>query len=134
MEGSIVLISSASAFLRFRNTDYLAAKNGIFGFMRGLVPVLADHPGDIRINCVMPSWTRTGMLPEKTFEDLGYGHLLQDSEAVARSAVLLMADNKRHGQNIYSRQGKFWEVENLYMKLGRDIVGEDDEDTVSICS
>lgn len=134
VEGSIVFISSASAFLQFRNTDYLAAKNGIFGFMRGLAPVLADHPGDIRVNCVSPSWTRTGMVPEKTFEELGYGDLLQDAEVVARSAVLLMADKTRHGQNIYSRQGKFWEVENLFMKLGRDIVGEVDEDVVSIFS
>lgn len=133
-KGSIVVTGSASAFLRFRNTDYTVAKHGILGFMRGLVPALAEHHSHIRINCVSPSWTRTGMLHSSTFDDVGYGDQMQDPEVVAKSAVLLMADEKRHGQNIYSRQGKFWEVESVFLKAARDIVGEVDEDVVSIVS
>lgn len=130
-EGSIVLTASASAFIRFRNTEYTAAKHGVLGFMRGLVPALTDHPSNIRVNCVSPSWTRTGMLHSNAFDHVGYGGQMQDAEVVARSAVLLMADEKRHGQNIYSRQGKFWEVDAAFMKLARDILGEVDEDMVS---
>lgn len=129
-KGSIVVTGSASAFLRFRNTDYTVAKHGILGFMRGLVPALAEFPGHIRINCVSPSWTRTGMLHSSTFDHLGYGEQMQDAAVVAKSAVLLMADEKRHGQNIYSRQGKFWEVESVFLKAARDIVGDVDEDVV----
>lgn len=130
--GSIVLTGSASAFIRLRNVDYCTAKHGILGFMRGLVPILTDYPGNIRINCVSPSWTRTGIFDTKSFDHMGYSDLLQDAEVVARSAVLFMADENRNGQNIYSRQGSFWEVEDGFMKLGREIVGEVDEDLVSI--
>ncbi|KAI7784398.1 NAD(P)-binding protein [Diaporthe eres] len=129
-EGSIVLTASASAFLRFRNTEYTAAKHGTLGFVRGLVPALTDDPSNIRINCISPSWTRTGMLPSNAFDHVGYGGQVQDAEVVARSVVLLMADQKRHGQNIYSRQGRFWEVDNAFMKLAKEIVGEVDEDVV----
>lgn len=131
-EGSIVLTASGSAFLRFRRADYTSSKHGVLGFMRGLVPALADHPSNIRINCISPSWTRTGMLPSNAFDHVGYSGQMQDAEVVARSVVLLMADQKRHGQNIYSRQGRFWEVEDAFMKLARDIVGEVDEDMVSL--
>jgi NAD(P)-dependent dehydrogenase (short-subunit alcohol dehydrogenase family) len=130
--GSIVLTGSAAGFVRLRNVDYTTSKHGVLGFMRGLVPALKDYPGNIRINCVSPSWTRTGMLSTTVFDHLGYGELLQEPEVVARSVVLCMADEKRHGQNIYSRQGSFWEVEDVFMKLSRDIVGEVDEDVVSI--
>jgi NAD(P)-dependent dehydrogenase (short-subunit alcohol dehydrogenase family) len=131
-EGSIVLIGSAAGFTRLRTVDYTTSKHGVLGFMRGLMPALNDYPGNIRVNCVSPSWTRTAILSTKVFDHLGYGELLQDPEVVARSVVLCMADGKRHGQNIYSRQGSFWEVDNVFMKLSRDIVGEVDEDVVSI--
>lgn len=130
--GSIVLTGSASGFVRLRNVDYTTSKHGVLGFMRGLMPALKDYPGNIRINCVSPSWTRTGMLSTTVFDHLGYGDLLQDPEVVARSVVLCMADEKRHGQNIYSRQGDFWEVDDAFMKLSRDIIGDVDEDVVSI--
>lgn len=130
--GSIVLTGSASGFVRLRNVDYTTSKHGVLGFMRGLTPALKDYPGNIRINCVSPSWTRTGMLSTTVFDHLGYGELLQDPEVVARSVVLCMADEKRHGQNIYSRQGSFWEVDDAFMKLSRDIIGDVDEDVVSI--
>lgn len=130
--GSIVLTGSASGFVRLRNVDYTTSKHGVLGFMRGLVPALKDYTSNIRINCVSPSWTRTGMLSTTVFDHLGYGELLQDPEVVARSVVLCMADEKRHGQNIYSRQGSFWEVDDAFMKLTREIIGDVDEDVVSI--
>lgn len=121
LEGSVVLTGSASSFLPFRNAEYTVAKHGVLGFMRGLVPALADHPGNIRINCVSPSWTRTGMFVPGLFEKAGYGDQLQDAEVVARSVVLLMSDKKRQGQNIYSQQGKFWEVEDAFMKTAQTL-------------
>ncbi|KAG6368640.1 hypothetical protein INS49_002853 [Diaporthe citri] len=126
-EGSIVLTASVAAFLRFRNPDYASAKHGVLGFVRGLMPVLIDHPSNIRTNCVSPSWTRSGMLDLYTPEHVGYGEQVQEAEVVARSVVLLMADGKRHGQNIYARQGKFWEMEDAFMKVTRDTGGVNED-------
>lgn len=130
-EGSVVLTASAVAFQRLRNPDYTASKHGILGFMRGMVPVLAERPENIRINCISPSWTRTPMLTFFAPDQVGYGGQMQDAEAVARSVALLMADGQRHGQNIFSRQGKFWEIDDAFMKLAKEIAGEVDEDVVS---
>lgn len=130
-EGSIVLTASAGVLLPFRNIDYNSAKSGLIGLMRGLVPALIDHPSNIRINCVSPSWTRTSMLEQYSPDHVGYGEQVQEAEVVARSAVLLMADGKRHGQNIYSRQGKFWEMEDAFTKVTRSTGGVH-EDVVSL--
>lgn len=131
-EGSIVLAASVAAFLRFRNVDYNAAKHGVLGFMRGLVPVLAEHPGNIRINCISPSWTRSGMVNLYPPDNVGYGGQVQDVEVVSRCVVLLMADDKRHGQHIYARQGKLWEMDEPLMKVWEDTLPEVHEDMVSL--
>lgn len=131
-EGSIVLTASAAVFLRFRNADYHAAKSGVVGFMRGLVPFLTEHPSNIRINTISPSWSRSGMVDQYPPDDVGYSGQVQDAEAVARSAILMMADGKRQGQNIYIRQGKFWEMEEALLKVAADTGGDVHEDVVSI--
>lgn len=71
------------------------------------------------------------MLEKYTPDQVGYGDQVQEPEVIARSAVLLMADGKRHGQNIYSRQGKHWEMEDPFMKVARSTGGLD-EDVVSL--
>ncbi|KAF3760889.1 NAD(P)-binding protein [Cryphonectria parasitica EP155] len=128
--GSIVLASSATGFQRFRNVDYCASKHGLLGFMRGLVPLLAENVSSIRVNCIAPSWTLTGMVAHDAFEAVGHLKQTQDAEVVARSTVILMADEKRHGQTIYSRQGKLREVDQAFLHLSKELVGEVDEDTV----
>lgn len=131
-EGSIVLAASAAVLLRFRNTDYNAAKNGLIGFMRGLVPLLNEHRSNIRLNCISPSWTRSGMLDLYPPDNVGYAAQVQATEVVARSVVLLMADGKRHGQNIYIREGKFWEMEEDLLQVAINTGAEVHEDVVSL--
>ncbi|KAJ5892145.1 uncharacterized protein N7473_008373 [Penicillium subrubescens] len=105
--GSIVITASASSFQNFSSGDYTIAKHGVLGMVRGLVHKL-EAEGQIRLNAVAPSWTRTGMVPIETIQAMGVP--VQTPEAVAESVVLLFADETRHGEVIYSSQGKFKEI------------------------
>lgn len=125
--GSVVVAASASSFQRFRVTDYCTAKHGVLGFMRGMVPNLQASGLPIRINALAPSWTVTGMVPEGIVHALGAD--VQGPEVVARSVALLMADEARQGQLIYSWQGRYREVEtSILLKAGAEIVGDEGDD------
>ncbi|KAF3386441.1 3-hydroxyacyl-CoA dehydrogenase type-2 [Penicillium rolfsii] len=105
--GSIVLTASIASLQTFSAGDYTVAKHGVLGIIRGLVHKL-EAEGNIRLNAVAPSWTNTGMIPSEVIEAMGIP--VQSPEAVAQSAVLLFADETRHGEVIYSSRGKLWEV------------------------
>jgi NAD(P)-dependent dehydrogenase (short-subunit alcohol dehydrogenase family) len=127
--GSIVLIGSASSFQRFRVADYAAAKHGVLGLMRGLHPVLKSAGLPIRINTIAPSWTITGLVPETIGKA---GKKTQGPNIVARKVALLMADDKRNGQLIYSHDGRFKEIEeSILLRAVDDILdGEVGDDVV----
>ncbi|KAK5945466.1 hypothetical protein PMZ80_002671 [Knufia obscura] len=126
--GSIVLTASASSFQRFRAVDYTTAKHGVLGFMRGITPLLQPSI-PIRVNCIAPSWTTTGLVPEGFIEKTtGVG--TQTPNVVARSVAILMADAGRNGQLIYSVEGKYSEAEGTLLKAAADIVGDVNEDVV----
>ena len=69
------------------------------------------------------------MVPAELVKSMDCEH--QGPEAVARSVAILMADERRQGQLIYSVGGRFMEIEeSKFLPVGREIVGENDEDTV----
>lgn len=129
--GSIVLTASASSFQRFRNADYATAKHGVVGFMRGLVPNLQTQNLPIRVNCIAPTFTQTGMVPPEGFRATGREHLLQQPDVVARSTAVLMADERRQGQVVYSAGGRLYEIEeSRLLPMMTEIVGIYSEDPV----
>lgn len=103
--GSIVVTASTSSFQNFSTGDYTITKHGVLGLIRGIGYQLE---GKVRINAVAPSWTATGIIDTPFIEALGVG--VQSPEAVARSAALLFSDQQRHGDVIYSWDGKYLEV------------------------
>ncbi|KAF2442340.1 NAD(P)-binding protein [Karstenula rhodostoma CBS 690.94] len=125
--GSIVVTASASSFQRFRLVDYTMAKHGVLGLIRGLQPLL--HPQlPIRVNGISPRWTATGLAPKEFIETV---IPTQTPAVVARSVALLMADETRHGQLIYSIQGRFSEIEEaVLLPAAERIVGDMSEDLV----
>ncbi|KAJ5115236.1 hypothetical protein NUU61_000995 [Penicillium alfredii] len=104
---SIVVTASASSFQIFSIGDYTVSKHGVVGLLRGMVSQLE---GEIRINAVAPSWTDSAMIPKPILESLGV--TAQPAEAVARSVLFLFVDRARHGDVIYSWEGKYREVNN----------------------
>lgn len=86
--------------------------------MRSLTLLL--HPKlPIRINALAPCWTATKMIPGDFLQSVGVG--FQGPETVARSAVLLMADQSRHGQLIYSEEGRYMEIDEGLRAAARSL-------------
>jgi len=72
----------------------------------------------LRINCIAPSWTDTGMVPKDLMTSAGAS--CQSAEAVAKSVLFLMADDTKHGQLLYSRDGQ-------YLELGQTLLDHTNE-------
>ena len=83
-------------------------------------PTLLLHPKlPIRINALAPCWTATKMIPGDFLQSVGVG--FQGPEIVARSAALLMADQSRHGQLIYSEEGRYMEIDEGLRAAARSL-------------
>lgn len=96
--------------------------------MRGIVPNIESAGLPIRVNSIAPSWTKTGLVPASVVDMLPE-ITWQGPDAAARSVAILMADESRQGQLIYSWGGKFMEVEeSKLLPLAVEIVGEYNED------
>lgn len=127
--GSIVCTASAAAFQRFRICDYTSAKHGVLGWVRGIVPNIETAGLPIRVNAISPSWTITGLVPPHLVDKLDVKW--QGPDVVARSVAILMADDNRQGQLIYSWEGRFLEIEeSKLLPAAASIVGEANEDKV----
>ncbi|KAF4912217.1 Short-chain dehydrogenase/reductase ATR7 [Colletotrichum viniferum] len=108
IQGSIVITASVSSWTRFGAVDYTTSKHAVLGFMRGLLPHTSRLPIPIRINCIAPNWTKSGLVTEEIVAPTGFG--LSTPEEVARSVGLLMTDKARNGEVIFVDGGKYWEI------------------------
>lgn len=118
--GSIVCTASASSFQRFGAWDYTTAKHGVLGWMRGAIPSIEEQSLPIRVNAIGPSWTLTGLVPRELFDNTGIE--TQEPDVVARQVAVLMADNTRNGQFIYSCGGRNYEIEDKLLASSMEIV------------
>jgi len=109
--GSVVLTGSLSSIRGFSVVDYCTAKHGVLGLLRATTAHLPPAL-NIRINCLAPDWTDTGLVKGTLFRALGVA--VQGPDSVALSAALCMADTTRKGELIYVSQGKFKELEGGY--------------------
>lgn len=111
--GSIVITASASSFQPMCSPDYTASKHAILGFVRGMKSSLRLAGIPIRINAITPSWTETALFPRELI--VAAGGVIQAAAEVAPSAALLMVDQERTGQVIYSEAGRMWEIEDAVL-------------------
>lgn len=100
----------------FSHCSYIA-----LGFLRSLAHHHLHPELSIRLNAVTPHYTDTPLIPRTELESAGFKP--QTADVVARSAALLMADNTRHGQAIYSVGGKYLEVEERMIAANLEILG-----------
>ncbi|KAL4915778.1 hypothetical protein BDW62DRAFT_120358 [Aspergillus aurantiobrunneus] len=115
---SIAVTASASSFQDFGAADYTVAKHGVLGILRGLFSDLqqadlgsldpARRRKKVRLNAIAPSWTETGIVPKDVLVSMAVE--VQAPEVVARSVVKLFNDATRHGELIYSRGGRYCEI------------------------
>jgi NAD(P)-dependent dehydrogenase (short-subunit alcohol dehydrogenase family) len=103
--GSIVVTASTASFQNFSAGDYTITKHGVLGIIHGIGYQLE---GKVRLNAVAPSWTASKMIDAAFIEGLGVG--VQGPEVVAQSVAFLFNDQQRHGDIIYSWEGKYREV------------------------
>ncbi|KAE9570041.1 hypothetical protein CGMCC3_g13900 [Colletotrichum fructicola] len=108
IQGSIVITASVSSWTRFGAVDYTTSKHAVLGFMRGLLPHTSRLPVPIRINCIAPNWTKSGLVTEEIVAPTGFD--LSTPEEVARSVGLLMTDKARNGEVIFVDGGRYWEI------------------------
>lgn len=126
-KGSIVLTASASSFQNFSSGDYTITKHGVLGMVRGLVGLLQAK--GIRLNAVAPSWTATAIVPPAYLAAMGGS--VQSPEAVARSVALLLVEDQRYGDIIYSWEGNFREINNAeggLLKTTAKLLGNSDNE------
>ncbi|CAD0098123.1 unnamed protein product [Aureobasidium mustum] len=109
---SIVLTASPSAYHRFRAADYGISKHGVLGLLRGLTPVTFPSL-PIRVNALCPGWTATALVEQAHYKGVNVN--LTTAENVAKAAVLLMADESRHGQMVLSVGDRYREVEEAVL-------------------
>ena len=107
------------------------AKHAVLGLLRSLTPNL--HPTlPIRINAIAPHWTETGIVTKEHTAVLGEGKY-QSADVAGRSATILMADKKRHGELVYSECGRFMDLENGekgYHALTKRMLGKEEGEEV----
>ncbi|KAF9871431.1 short-chain dehydrogenase [Colletotrichum karsti] len=108
IKGNIVITASVSSWTRFGAVDYTTSKHAVLGFMRGLLPHLSALPSPIRINCIAPNWTESGIVREEIVAPTGFA--LSSPAQVARSVGVLMSDAARDGEVIFVDGGKYWEI------------------------
>ncbi|KAI1262510.1 putative 15-hydroxyprostaglandin dehydrogenase [Xylariaceae sp. FL1019] len=129
--GSVVITSSTKALQRSRIVDYVIAKHGTLGVLRGMHKRLSLTSLPIRINAVAPSWTGSDMVKGSFLSDLSIYH--QPASAVARAVVFLMADEQRNGQLIHVDHGVYTEVDEslllpAYEGVKHPETGDEDDD------
>ncbi|KAI4762214.1 NAD(P)-binding protein [Aureobasidium sp. EXF-3400] len=120
---SIVLTASPSAYARFRAADYGVSKHGVLGLLRGLAPVTFPSL-PIRVNALCPGWTPTALTLASHYNNVNVN--LSSPENNAKAAVLLMADDNRHGHMVLSVGNEFKEVEEavLLAAMTREVRGQ----------
>jgi hypothetical protein len=90
--------------------------------MRSLLDQLPTNV-PIRINCIAPSWTETGLVPKDALAKIGVA--VQSAHVAALSVGLLAVDENRHGQTIRSSEGVYSEIEEPILKATENILAED---------
>ncbi|KIW17995.1 hypothetical protein PV08_02281 [Exophiala spinifera] len=121
---SLILISSVAGFKAHSGIFlYQAAKHGVIGLMRSLrsfKPIASK----IRINCVCPSMTLTGMVEGIKEAWTSAGLPINTPEDVARMIVHIAADSELSGGAVYVEGGNGWEIEQRLDKTQPLWLGE----------
>ena len=125
---NLVLLSSLAGFHESPGLFlYQAAKHGVIGLvrsLRGYIPGAFDGVA-IRVNCVCPWATATGMI--QNFEEAWKkeGLPLNSPVGIAQIIVGISVDGKVHGESIYVEGDRGWAIEEGLSRTQSQWLGED---------
>jgi NAD(P)-dependent dehydrogenase (short-subunit alcohol dehydrogenase family) len=124
---SLILVSSVAGFQESPGLFvYQATKHGVIGLMRSLrkyFPGLYSDV-DIRVNCVCPWATDTGMV--QTFQEAwkNEGLPMNTPEGVASMIVGVSVEEKLNGESIYVEGNRGWKFEESLHRTQPQWLGE----------
>ncbi|KAL3478496.1 hypothetical protein BJX99DRAFT_256393 [Aspergillus californicus] len=121
--GNIILMASKAGYSApMGNPLYAATKHGILGMQRGLANLLP--PLNIRLNCLAPGFTDTGIIPPETLDKLrGLGVFVQPASTVAVAALFLTTSDF-YGKAIQVVNNQFREIESGYEAASEIMFGD----------
>jgi NAD(P)-dependent dehydrogenase (short-subunit alcohol dehydrogenase family) len=123
---SILLVSSVAGFKESPGLFvYQASKHGVLGLMRALRLYLCAPAHDIRVNCICPWMTTTGMV--KGIQDgwLKAGLPTNTPLDVAKVTAAVLGDESLNGKSMYVEGGRAWEIEANLDRLEPEWLGEE---------
>lgn len=123
---SIILVSSVAGFKESPGLFiYQASKHGVLGLMRALRLYLCSPAHRIRINCICPWMTTTGMV--KGIQDGWFkaGLPVNTPLDVAKVMANVLGDKELNGQAMYIEGGRAWEIEANINRLEPQWLGEE---------
>ncbi|KAL2871172.1 putative 3-hydroxyacyl-CoA dehydrogenase [Aspergillus lucknowensis] len=123
---SIVLVSSVAGFKESPGLFvYQASKHGVIGLMRSLRLYLPAPAHGIRINCICPWMTATGMV--RGIQDGWYkaGLPVNSPMDVAKITAAVVGDASLNGTSMYVEGGRAWEIEGNLDRLEPVWLGEE---------
>ncbi|KAL3478508.1 hypothetical protein BJX99DRAFT_224248, partial [Aspergillus californicus] len=123
---SIILISSVAGFKESPGLFvYQASKAGVMGLMRSLRLYLCSPAHDIRINCICPWMTATGMVVGVQDGWLKAGMPVNSPMDVAKVTAAVLGDASLNGKSMYVEGGRAWEIEDNINRLEPQWLGEE---------
>ncbi|KAL4810667.1 hypothetical protein BDV18DRAFT_155279 [Aspergillus unguis] len=123
---SIVLISSVAGFKESPGLFvYQAAKHGVLGLMRALRLYLPGRDHGIRVNCICPWMTMTGMVKGVQDGWIKAGLPVNSPLDVAKVTAAVVGDAGLNGKSMYVEGGRAWEIEDNIDRLESQWLGQE---------
>ncbi|KAL4910563.1 hypothetical protein BDW74DRAFT_172036 [Aspergillus multicolor] len=131
---SILLVSSVAGFKESPGLFvYQASKHGVLGLMRAmrLYTYGSSSVHNIRVNCICPWMTTTGMVKGVQDSWIKAGLPMNSAMDVAMVTARVLGDRELNGTSMYVEGGRAWEIEGSLDRLEPMWLGESPSESLA---